>query len=140
MMNNEKDLDFSGLEPDDIMLFRDWWSSVRQGYPRIPVPVLAAGLGRIFCEKMRGERDDKPDAPGSTIFSFADPCWESLDHIIDWLRRSVQDNAVWLKDVDDRGRPKRLLSASRYIDLEREADRDADAQCAELATMLGKHD
>lgn len=140
MINNEKDLDLSGLEPDDIMLFRDWWSSVRQGYPKIPVPVLAAGLGRIFCDKMRIERDDKPDAPGSTIFSFAEPCWESLDHILAWLRRAVLDNATWLKDVDDRGRPKRLLSASRYIDLEREADRDADAQCVELAKMLGKHD
>jgi len=140
MMNNERDLDFDGLEGEEIMLFRDWWSSVRQGYPEIPVPVLAAGLGRIFCDKMRIERDDKPHAPGSTIFSFAEPCWESLDYIIGWLRRSVQDNAAWLQDVDDRGRPNRLLSASRYIDLEREADRDADVRCSELATMLDKHD
>lgn len=140
MISDENILKLDGLHKEEKELFLDWWDRLCRGYPDIPVPVLAAGLGRIFCNRMRVERDDKPDEHGSTIFFFAEPYWESLDHIVRWLQRAVQESAIWLKDVDDHGHPKRLLSASSFTDLEREADRDTDADCEKLANTLGKHD
>lgn len=140
MISDENILKLDGLHREESELFQDWWDRLCHGYPDIPVPVLAAGLGRIFCNRMQVERDDKPDEHGSTVFFFAEPYWEALDHIMGWLRRAVIYNAAWLQDVDDHGRPKRLLSASRFTDLEREADRDTDAECEKLAKTLGKHD
>ncbi|PRA85926.1 hypothetical protein CQ054_10685 [Ochrobactrum sp. MYb29] len=133
-------LDQNGIHAEEAMLFREWWLRLHQGYPDIPATVLAASLGRVFCEKMRVERDDKPDVPGETIFFFAEPDWESLDYILNWLRLSVRENAAWLQDVDASGRPRRLLFAPLFIDLEREADRDTDAGCVELAKTLNEND
>lgn len=136
----EELIEQSGIKAEEAMLFREWWHRLCQGYPDIPAMVLAASLGRVFCEKMRIERNDKPDAPGETIFFFAEPDWQSLDNIVDWLQRSVREDAAWLRDADADGRPKRLLSASLFIDLEREADRDKDAECAELAKSISQSD
>ncbi|MGU3401327.1 hypothetical protein ACLBWS_16550 [Brucellaceae bacterium D45D] len=130
----------NSISGEERALFIEWWCRIREGYPEIPASVLAAGLGRIFCEKMHAERADKPDASGSTIFWFSEPCWESLGHILEWQKRSVKEMAPWLADADERGRPKRLLGHLRYIDLEREADKDMDARCEQLNRRLGLND
>lgn len=48
---------------------------------------------------------------------------EQLRHIADWLRAALTNDEPWLKNVDDRGRPKKLMKFGSVYAIVREADK-----------------
>ncbi len=68
------------------------------------------------------------------------PLFFDTDHILDWLVSSVLEDAGWLRNVDDQGRPKKLMKCSTFADLEREADKAMDRKNAQAAKALGPDD
>ena len=48
---------------------------------------------------------------------------EKLRHIADWLRAALVNDEPWLKNVDERGRPKKLMKFGSIDDIVREADK-----------------
>lgn len=47
-----------------------------------------------------------------------------LDHIVDWLKAALVNDAPWLRNVDDKGRPKKLMKFGTLDAMLREADKD----------------
>ena len=48
---------------------------------------------------------------------------ERLRHIVDWLRAALANNEPWLKNVDDQGRPKKLMKFGSVDAILHEADK-----------------
>lgn len=48
---------------------------------------------------------------------------EKLQHVIDWLRAAVINEEPWLKNVDDRGRPKKLMKFGSFEQIVKESDK-----------------
>ncbi len=48
---------------------------------------------------------------------------EELRHIADWLKAAIVNENAWLKNVDEWGRPKKLLKFSSIEDIIKEADK-----------------
>jgi hypothetical protein len=46
-----------------------------------------------------------------------------LHHVVDWIKSSIQNDAEWLKNVDDQGRPRKIMKAGTLEALCREADK-----------------
>jgi hypothetical protein len=46
------------------------------------------------------------------------------DHIVDWLKAALVNDAPWLLKLDADGRPKKLMKFGSLADMMREADRD----------------
>jgi hypothetical protein len=59
-------------------------------------------------------------------------------HIVDWLTVAVRDNHAWLENVDDRGRPKKLLKSGSvkalFDEAEKQLARVAQQQSAQVDT------
>ncbi len=48
---------------------------------------------------------------------------EDVRHITDWLKAAIVNDEPWLKNVDDRGRPKKLMKFSSVDDIKKEANK-----------------
>ncbi len=48
---------------------------------------------------------------------------EDIRHITDWLKAAVGNDEAWLKHLDDRGRPKKLMKFSSMEDITKEANK-----------------
>jgi hypothetical protein len=46
-----------------------------------------------------------------------------IAHVADWIRGAVADGAVWLRDLDDQGRPRKLLKIGSLAQAIGEADK-----------------
>lgn len=121
------------------------------------VPLLEASIGRIaanlirsYNEQLAG-RDSAIDLSGNAAMPKSKANYSvrkaiehlapgELDHILDWFRASVIERAAWLHNVDDRGRPRKLLKCATFADLSREADKAMDRRNAERARTLGPGD
>jgi hypothetical protein len=84
--------------------------------------LMAISVGRVLVNGMRRGADPRSEARRV-----------DLRHIADWLRASVASGASWLENVDDRGRPKKLLKFSTLDDIKAEADRAMIAAAQRLA-------
>ena len=62
-------------------------------------------------------------------FDKAGKDWEEalssvdLPHIVDWLKAAIINEADWLKNVDDKNRPKKLMKFGSFEDIQKEADK-----------------
>lgn len=56
-------------------------------------------------------------------FAYSRPVF-GLDHIVDWLKAALVNDAPWLRNVDDKGRPKKLMKFGTLDAIVREADKD----------------
>ena len=45
------------------------------------------------------------------------------NHIVDWLKAAIINDADWLKNVDDQNRPKKLMKFSNFNSIIKEADK-----------------
>ena len=52
-----------------------------------------------------------------------EPNADQVRHIVDWLRSALLNDEPWLKNVDDRGRPKKLMKFGSVEAIAREADK-----------------
>ncbi len=48
---------------------------------------------------------------------------EDIRHIVDWLKAAVFNDEPWLNNLDDRGRPKKLMKFSSIEDITKEANK-----------------
>jgi hypothetical protein len=60
---------------------------------------------------------------GSRLFNEALDRLSEVIHIADWLKVSVVEDAPWLRNVDNAGRPKKLLKFGSMAAITAEADR-----------------
>lgn len=72
--------------------------------------LLDLSVGRVLTSAVR--RGSSPKVEGLTI-----------KHIADWLRAALVNDAPWLMNVDEKGRPKKLLKFGVISDISREADK-----------------
>ncbi len=61
---------------------------------------------------------------------------ETIRHIADWLKVAVQDEEVWLKNVDEKGRPRKLLKLGSLEQASGEADKAMLLRNEKLSTQL----
>lgn len=107
-------------------------------------PLVEASVGRIAANKLRSQ-NAWMEAEGLDV---SDPLYgdmsvrlemmsaDAYDHVLDWLRASLITEAAWLRNIDEQGRPRKLLKCSRYDDLVREADKSMDRLNAQRAKAL----
>jgi hypothetical protein len=50
--------------------------------------------------------------------------FREIDHIVDWLKAALINNAPWLRNLDAEGRPKKLMKFGTLDAIRREADKD----------------
>lgn len=78
--------------------------------------LLACSFGRVIINEFkRGELGAD---------NYAAYVILRLEHIADWIDAAVKNDAPWLKNVDNLGRPKKLLKFSNGMQIVREANRD----------------
>lgn len=76
-------------------------------------------LGRVLYKTLNSQLP-----AGGSIFDFHHACESSkLLHISDWLIAAHINNEPWLQNVDERGRPKKLLKFSTVEQIIAEADK-----------------
>jgi hypothetical protein len=68
------------------------------------------------------------------------PREHEITHIVDWLVADLGAAAPWLENVDERGRPRKLLKCSTIADLMREANKAMDRRNSQQAKTLGPDD
>lgn len=69
--------------------------------------------------------------------------YRDLGHIVDWLWVAARESHDWIRNVDDRGRPKKLMKCGSVAALVREADkvsRRVNRSLDEQAQKLGPSD
>lgn len=69
--------------------------------------LLDLSIGRIYRRDPGGFKVDE----------------ETLRHVADWLRAAISNDEPWLKNVDDQGRPKKLMKFGSVDAVAREADK-----------------
>jgi hypothetical protein len=76
--------------------------------------LLELSVGRV------AEKADKRRTESFTI----DRPFREIDHIVDWLKAALINNAPWLRNLDAEGRPKKLMKFGTLDAIRREADKD----------------
>jgi hypothetical protein len=46
-----------------------------------------------------------------------------VPHVVDWLKAAIINDDAWLKNVDDKNRPKKLMKFGSFEDVQKEADK-----------------
>lgn len=78
--------------------------------------LLACSFGRVLVNEFK-RGDLNADHYGAYIVL-------RLEHIADWIEAAVANDEPWLSNVDEQGRPKKLLKFSNGMQIVREANRD----------------
>jgi len=108
------------------------------------LPLLEASVGRVLANATRREMARLGRAAseheGLMAVAFSMPFAEDFDHILDWLRASVLQEADWLRNTDQRDYPRKLLNCATYEELVQEADKAMDRLNAQRAKALGPND
>lgn len=94
---------------NDILDFLKQW----YGTPNHKVfELMKLSVGRILMKGIYKGISFDVDAPNP-----------SFQHIYDWLSVAVENNESWLSNVDEQGRPKKLMKLSTIEQAVREADK-----------------
>lgn len=84
--------------------------------------LFIVGPGRVFIKHLRAAGPSASRETAAAAFYF-DRNRDELIHILDWLTTAVLERHDWLSNVDDLGRPKKLLKAGCLKVLVHEADK-----------------
>lgn len=71
--------------------------------------------------------------PGTSMDVVFRREYQSIIHLRDWLKASLVNDAPWLRKLDGKGRPKKLMKCRDLDALVREADKDMRKQNAAIA-------
>jgi hypothetical protein len=63
-----------------------------------------------------------------------------IRHVVDWITSAVSNDAPWLKNLDDKGRPKKLMKFGSMDAMVAEADKDMRKKLAGERVSLGEGD
>jgi hypothetical protein len=83
--------------------------------------LLALSVGRLMMR-----------ASGEEAYRQAEFTYDRVQHVVDWLRSALINNARWLTNVDDLGRPKKLLKFATLAGLIAEVDRSMVIEAQKL--------
>lgn len=91
---------------------------------------LDLSYGRVLRNSLDAKNDEDQCFEDKNIFHSIvrdtitkDRKRQKVRHVIDWIVASVRNKEAWLKNVDDLGRPKKLLKFSTLEDIVKEADK-----------------
>lgn len=129
----ELELDVLGRRPIRDLMFasagRLYWTFWRRHDARDPVWYQDPDGQYHQIDGWPG-RSDSPTDPAisvrkwerrAALWHAAHPT--SVEHVIDWLYVSYEEQHAWLANVDEFGRPRKLLKFSTMSDLVQEADK-----------------
>ncbi|MBD8663047.1 hypothetical protein IFT59_07245 [Rhizobium sp. CFBP 8752] len=112
----------------------------RVDFPNNAIPIadlFNLSVGRVFLKDIR-TRDARTGHPGpnsfetfeklsfywhSAVDDYVNRYGQSIIHVIDWLWSASVEYHAWLKDLDDEGRPKKLMKCGSMSRLLHEADK-----------------
>lgn len=128
-------MNIKGLLPQDAGYIESWLQDLSGLYDLdfAGAFLVRHSIGRILANEIRAQANR----------TIAEGWWnpmprdDQLIHIIDWLQADLHDGAPWLSNIDDRGRPKKLLKCGSYDGLMREADKAVARRNAQQARPLG---
>lgn len=92
-------------------------------------PLLVMSLGRVL---LKGARE------GVALPDIA--TGDQIRHIYDWLKAEVMNGAAWLSNVDEKGRPRKLMKFGNVDQILNEADKamhKANQRSGKAAIMEG---
>jgi len=78
--------------------------------------LLACSFGRVIVNEFKRGELSADDYGAYLVLR--------LEHIADWIEAAVANDEPWLKNVDELGRPKKLLKFANAMQIVREANRD----------------
>ncbi len=85
--------------------------------------LFTVGPVRVFIKHLRSASFSEPRDP------VAEGTWyfleheDDLVHIVDWLSTSLREGSAWLSNLDNLGRPKKLMKSGDLAGLVHEADK-----------------
>jgi hypothetical protein len=137
-MQREGIMNLKGLLPQDAEFIEDWLATQAQhgGLDLGENFLLRHSVGRIAANNIRLEYPKRSDE----FWGDPMPRREQLNHILDWLVSSLREGAPWLGNLDERGRPRKLLKCGSFDDLAREADKEMARKNAQVAKALSSGD
>ena len=92
-------------------------------------PLLVISLGRVLLKEARA---------GTSLPDIANG--DQIRHIYDWLKAEVVTEAAWLSNVDEQGRPRKLMKFGSVDQILKEADKAmmiANQRAGTAAIMAG---
>lgn len=92
-------------------------------------PLLVLSLGRVLLKEARA---------GTSLPDIANG--DQIRHIYDWLKAEVVTEAAWLSNVDEQGRPRKLMKFGSVDQILKEADKAmmiANQRAGTAAIMAG---
>jgi hypothetical protein len=85
--------------------------------------LFIVGPARLFIRHLRTSAPSEPRDPAAEAAAYFEAHRDDLIHVLDWLTSSVHERHDWLSNVDELGRPKKLLKAGDLKVLVHEADK-----------------
>jgi hypothetical protein len=86
--------------------------------------LLGWSLGRVLIKAGKRQLD------WNALVSF-----EDITHIADWLKAALVNNEVWLENVDQEGRPAKLLKFGSVEQIKQEADKAMAKAVSRMASV-----
>ncbi|MBY3432849.1 hypothetical protein HFN89_01495 [Rhizobium laguerreae] len=99
--------------PSAVRIMRMHMEAAAEGNPAL-LRLLDLSVGRVTAKAAK-----RPPESFSNDRPFRE-----LDHIVDWLKAALVNDAPWLRNIDAEGRPKKLLKFGTLDAIRREADKD----------------
>lgn len=131
-------MNLKGLNKQDADFITGWFEGLAAVYNLnlAEMFLVRHSVARILCNEYRDQGRRKVGE------GWWDPMPNTmqLSHIIDWLVADLQAGARWLENVDEQGRPRKLLKCKTFEDLEREANKAMDRRNGQQAKTLGPDD
>lgn len=131
-------MNLKGLNKVDVDYIREWFEGLVVKYflDQAEIFLVRHSIARIFANEFREQGRRRLED------GWFDPTPSNAEasHIVDWLRADLQAGAPWLENLDERGRPRKLLKCRSIDDLMREADKAMDRRNAQQAKALGPDD
>lgn len=117
-------MNLKGLNGRDVDYLEQWEAQVHVTHDLDPAEkfLFRHSVMRILANEFRGQGRRRIED------GWYDPTPTNAEvaHIVDWLRADLLTSAPWLENIDERGRPRKLLKCRNVDDLMREADKSMD--------------
>ena len=132
-------MNLKGLPNDTVNLIGAWIGETARVYDLSDVEraLLEWSVVRVTANSVRRQMAAAEEAGAEWEITLA---LNHTSHVIDWLRSSVIEDAPWLHNVDELGRPKKLMKFSTLADILKEVDKAMARKNASQAKALSTSD
>lgn len=102
--------------------------------------MLKVSVGRIAMRRLRQLRANMPGGYAGISIWSALPENDAVRHICDWITADFMAGAAWIDNVDDFGRPKKLMKCGTFDALTFEANKAMRKRLQGAVTKIGDGD